>query len=95
MALDLYPNTNVADGALRILVGVISAGVLVLLMATDIVPKLQVGGGALTGDSATWETILLVGFIAGFLERLLPDILSARRESESRPDNALVAKPAR
>jgi hypothetical protein len=95
VALDLYRNANIADGALRILVGVISAGVLVLLMATDIIPKLQVGGGALTGETATWETILLVGFIAGFLERLLPDILSARKDAPAQAEQVLVAKPAK
>jgi hypothetical protein len=95
VAFDLYPNANIADGALRILVGVVSAGVLVLLMATNLVPKLQIGGGALTGETATWETILLVGFIAGFLERLLPDILSARKDAQTMPDDVLVAKPAR
>lgn len=95
VALDLYRNANIADGALRILAGVISAAVLILLMATNIVPKLQVGGGALTGDAATWETILLVGFIAGFLERLLPDILSARKDRPAEPDDMLVANPTK
>jgi hypothetical protein len=95
VAFDLDRNANIADGALRILVGVVSAGVLVLLMATDIVPKLQVGGGALTGEAATWQTILLVGFIAGFLERLLPDILSAHKGSETSPDDTLVARAAK
>ena len=94
VALDLYRNANIADGALRILAGVISAAVLILLMATNVVPKLQVGGGALTGDTATWETILLVGFIAGFLERLLPDILAARKDRPATPDDVLIAKPA-
>jgi len=88
VALDLNRNANIADGALRILVGVIAAGVLILLMATNIIPKLQVGGGALTGEAATWETILLVGFIAGFLERLLPDILSDRRDAEATAEDA-------
>ena len=95
VAFDLYRSANIADGALRILVGVISAGTLILLMATNIVPKLQVGGGALTGDAATWETILLLGFIAGFLERLLPDILSTRKDAQDMPDDVLIAKPAR
>jgi len=90
VALDLYRNANIADGALRILVGVIAAGVLILLMATNIIPKLQVGGGALTGEAATWETILLVGFIAGFLERLLPDILSDRKDVEAAVDGKIV-----
>jgi hypothetical protein len=83
VALDLDRDANIADGALRILVGIISAGVLILLMATNIVPSLNAGEGALTGDRATWETILLIGFVAGFLERLLPDILSAQRKKNA------------
>jgi hypothetical protein len=83
VALDLDRDANIADGALRILVGIVCAGVLILLMATNIVPSLNAGEGAFTGERATWETILLVGFIAGFLERLLPDILSVQRKKEA------------
>lgn len=75
IALDLYREANITDGVLRILVGIIGAAALVLLLSTGVVPELKVNGGVISGDGAVWQTVVVVGFVAGFLERLLPNLL--------------------
>ena len=44
VALDTKLLDNITDGTLRLLIGVISAGVLLLLFASGIVPNLKIGG---------------------------------------------------
>jgi hypothetical protein len=53
----------------------ISAGVLILLLNSGIVSTISAGGVALNGSAMTWQLALIVGFAAGFLERLVPDLL--------------------
>jgi len=60
----------------RLVIGVLSGGVLLLLLSSGLMPKLALGNGpALNWADITWKGILVVGFIAGFLERLVPDLL--------------------
>ena len=66
--------TNIMDAALRVLIGVISAAALFLLLDSGAVDNLQIGSAQLAG-SPSWQATLLVGFAAGFLERLVPDLL--------------------
>jgi hypothetical protein len=69
---------NVTDGTLRLLIGVISAGVILLLLACGILPSLKIGDANFSGGSLTWQMVLVVGFVAGFLERLVPDLLEKK-----------------
>ena len=57
------------------MIGVVSGSVLLLLLSSDLVPKLALGDarGDLGRDNL--EGVLVIGFIAGFLERLVPDLL--------------------
>jgi len=61
VALDTELVANVTDGTLRLLIGVISAGVLLLLFASGIVPSLRIGDADFKSDSLTWETVLVIG----------------------------------
>jgi hypothetical protein len=55
---------------------VVSGGVLLLLLSSGLVPKLVFGeSSALSWSGIGWEGVLVVGFIAGVLERLVPDLL--------------------
>jgi hypothetical protein len=78
VALDTDLLDNVTDGTLRLLIGVTSAGVLLLLLASGILPSLQIGDANFGGTSLTWQMVLIVGFLGGFLERLVPDLLEKK-----------------
>ena len=67
--------SNAVDAAVRVGIGMISAGVLILLLNSGIVSTISAGGVALNGSAMTWQLALIVGFAAGFLERLVPDLL--------------------
>jgi len=72
---NLQRRDNLADAALRILVGIVAAGVLVLMLSSKIVPSFKIGDAGISGTDISWQTVLVVGFVAGFLERLVPDLL--------------------
>jgi hypothetical protein len=78
VALDTDLLDNVTDGTLRLLIGVISAGVLLLLFASGIVPSLKIGDADFKPGTLTWEMVLVIGFVGGFLERLVPDLLEKK-----------------
>jgi hypothetical protein len=67
-------SSNVVDSAVRILIGVISAAALYLLLDSNLLKGLSLTPEAL-GPGRIWQIALLAGFVAGFLERLVPDLL--------------------
>jgi hypothetical protein len=76
----VLPNTrrkdNITDATLRIVIGVIAASVLTLVLQADIIPSFKVGGATLSGVGIAWQAVLVIGFLAGFSERLVPDLLA-------------------
>jgi hypothetical protein len=93
VALDTDLLDNVTDGTLRLLIGVISAGVLLLLFTCGIVPSLKIGEAEFKPGSLTWEMVLVIGFVGGFLERLVPDLLE-KKNSQGNGNNAAVGSGA-
>ena len=87
VALDTELLDNITDGTLRLLIGVIAAGILLLLFASGIVPNLEIGGADFKASAVTWQMVLIIGFVAGFLERLVPDLLD---KQNSKGDGAPV-----
>jgi hypothetical protein len=75
VALDIDPRTNIMDGTLRLVIGVISAGVLLLLLGSGVIPTIKIGDANFSGSGLTWQLVIVIGFVAGFLERLVPDLL--------------------
>lgn len=76
VALDTDRWSNASDGLLRLVIGVLSGSVLLLLLSSGLVPKLALGEGpAVSWAEISWKGVLVIGFIAGFLERLVPDLL--------------------
>ena len=93
VALDTDLLDNVTDGTLRLLIGVISAGVLLLLFASGIVPSLKIGDADFKASTLTWEMVLVIGFVGGFLERLVPDLLE-KKNPQSNGGNSTAGASA-
>lgn len=69
---------NTVDVALRLMIGAIAAGVLVALVLASAV-ELTIGGAKLmsgTPPKVSLLYILIIGFLGGFSERLVPDLLA-------------------
>ena len=93
VALDTDLLDNVTDGTLRLLIGVISAAVLLLLFTSGIVPSLKIGEADFKPGGLTWEMVLIIGFVGGFLERLVPDLLE-KKNSQSNGSNTTAGTAA-
>jgi hypothetical protein len=75
VVIDGNRQANIIDAALRMLIGAISAAVLFLLVNSGALVDIQFGAAKLVGPDAAWQAMLLLGFMAGFFERLVPDLL--------------------
>lgn len=77
VAVDDDWKANVVDGMIRLLIGIISAAALFLVLNAGFVAN--IGTEVMRGDNpnfdAAWQTALIIGFAAGFFERLVPDLL--------------------
>jgi hypothetical protein len=93
VALDTDLLDNVTDGTLRLLIGVISAGVLLLLLSCGILPSLKIGDANFSATTLTWQMVLVIGFVGGFTERLVPDLLE-KRNSQGNGGNSAGAAGA-
>lgn len=70
---DLQLLANSMDAVLRVIIGVIAATILIAMLIADVV-EMSIGTKDITTGS--WLVIFIVGFLAGFSERLVPDLLS-------------------
>lgn len=64
------------DALLRVLIGIISGTILCLMAQTGALPELTVNDLTFGGGKVEWGVALVLGFCAGFLERLVPDIVA-------------------
>jgi hypothetical protein len=76
VAIALARWDNRIDAILRVAVGAIAAGALLLILQTKSGGDTGVGGSKGFADNLTWQVIALIGFAAGFTERLVPDLLA-------------------
>jgi hypothetical protein len=95
VALDTELLANVTDGTLRLLIGAIASGVLLLLLACGILPTLKIGDANFSGGGLTWQMVLIVGFVGGFFERLVPDLLDKKNSQDNGNRSAVAGAPVR
>ena len=91
VVIDLQNRENRIDVTLRMIIGAISGAILYSLFATGLVTttlfdkKAIVHGPIAVGPSYNDLTVFLVGFVAGFLERLVPNLLSKTNFGTAEP----------
>jgi len=90
VAIEGDRKANALDAAVRVAIGMISAAVLFLVLNSGVVTSINVGTATLTGDAVQWQVALVIGFAAGFLERLVPDLL----ERSAPPSKPAATGPA-
>lgn len=75
--IDLQNADNAADAILRILIGAISGGMMLCLLRSGLVSSL-LKEDTLDPSKGDYSYLLVfvIGFVAGFFERLVPDVLS-------------------
>ena len=84
-ALALVPSRhsmmNYMMGGLRVLTGMIAGGVLVLVIQSDLIgPLAAVKQSLASSDPKAFELAALLGFVAGFAERLVPNMMTGAAE---------------
>ena len=89
-ALYIDRASNLTDSFVRLLIGAVSGGTLVLLFATGLLPTLKTAAGdlALSGMTTASPFAALLGLIAGFVEQLVPSLLEKQGERFAAADTA-------
>ena len=65
------------------MIGLISGGFLLLLLGSGMPPKLGSGTAEFSMDKLGWKVVAVLGFVAGFVERMVPDLLNGAHEQAS------------
>lgn len=84
VAVDDDARANWLDGLIRIFIGTISGGVLMLVLVTGVVASINMSMVQQGRADLAWQAALIVGFAAGFFERLVPDLLAKSFDSKPR-----------
>lgn len=92
VALDIGIAGNLSDTALRLIIGAVSGGTLVLLFSTGLLPSLQTVQGPQDGVHSM-AFVLLLGIIAGFVEQLVPSLLEDQAQKFRNGDDAKTPAP--
>lgn len=71
---DLLWISNLVDAALRILIGAIAATMLVCMVRSGAF-SIEIGNASPDNAENAWAYVLLAGFLAGFSERMVADLL--------------------
>lgn len=76
--IDLRNTDNASDAILRILIGAISGGMMLCVLRSGLVSSLLKAETLNPSDHRHYSDLLVfsIGFVAGFFERLVPDVLA-------------------
>jgi hypothetical protein len=67
--------SNAVDSLIRIVMGMVSAVALLLVIISDFSAKIA---PILSDPALDWKSVLVIGLLAGFVERLVPDLLEMK-----------------
>ncbi len=67
--------SNAVDSVTRIVIGMVSAVALLLVIISDFSSKIA---PIVYDPSLNWKSVLVIGLLAGFVERLIPDLLEKK-----------------
>lgn len=95
---ELISRDNIADACLRVLIGAVGAAVLMAFILSGAI-TFTVGGATVGPGAINPYLIICTAFIAGFLERLVPDMLgqagfAEAKSTATRPAPAAIVAPA-
>jgi hypothetical protein len=74
--IDLQNHQNMADAFLRMLIGAVAGGMLLCLLVSDLLTNFLQADKLKYGQDYNAFLVFVIGFLAGFFERLVPDLLS-------------------
>lgn len=74
VACDNGKISNAMEGAVRLIIGVIASGFLLLAIGSGFLTRAVMGEAPGSGV-ANWQAVVVLGFLAGFIERLVPSLL--------------------
>jgi hypothetical protein len=94
--IDLQNRDNRADAAVRMLIGAIAGGVLLILLVTNLIAGTVVNTKELLSAETTFQlTAFAIGFLGGFSERLVPDALTKTKLGTKEPSQDASSTPGR
>ncbi len=89
---NLQRTANMMDAVLPLMIGIIAAAVAMAFVATDAIDISLGNTSRLSAPENGWLFVLIVGFVAGFSERFVPDLLAKAEASPGMPAIHLPAE---
>ena len=74
VACDNDKISNAMEGAVRLVIGIIGGGFLLLAIGSGFLTRAVMGDAPGSGV-ANWQAVVVLGFLAGFVERLVPSLI--------------------
>jgi hypothetical protein len=94
VAVDDDRKANWLDAAIRLIIGTISGGALLLALVTGVVASISMVVVKDENPDLAWQAALIIGFAAGFFERLVPDLLAKSFESKPKVTSSAAGQRA-